>query len=181
MKLFNDDVPLCKLRSFVKSLLVKGGLFALVGVAILPANLAVAEPAAQPLGSEILANLSSVLSTTDLYQKPVEKMTVTATAYNSHEDQTDSTPCVAARGYDLCSANQENVVAANFLPIGTKILVPELYGDQIFTVVDRMNSRYSRFCFGTSCRIDFWKRSYSDARSFGKQVVEIQIIARPEQ
>jgi len=180
MKKTTDDVPLRKLRSLVRSLFSKRGLALLVGVLVLPVNLAVAEPAAQQYGSESLAQISSLVSLPVLYDKPVEKMTVIATSYNSHESQTDSTPCISANGYDLCEADQENVIAANFLPLGSKITVPELYGDQIFTVVDRMNSRYPKFCVGTTCRIDFWKRSYSDARNFGKKTIEIIVLARPE-
>ncbi|PIR87789.1 MAG: hypothetical protein COU10_02865, partial [Candidatus Harrisonbacteria bacterium CG10_big_fil_rev_8_21_14_0_10_45_28] len=107
--------------------------------------MAVAEPAAQPNSFEFLAQISSITSLPVMYEKPVEKMTVTATAYNSVVGQTDSTPCIAARGYDLCEADKENVVAANFVPIGTELLI----NGEKYTVVDRMNSRYSRFCTGT--------------------------------
>lgn len=180
MKFLNDDVPIRRLKSLLKSVLTKRGLAFLVGAVILPVNMAVAEPAAQPNSFEFLAQISSITSLPVLYEKPVEKMTVTATAYNSLAGQTDSTPCIAARGYDLCEADQENVIAANFLPIGAKIAVPELSGDKVYTVVDRMNARYSKFCSGTSCRMDFWMRNYDDARKFGKQTLEIIILSRPE-
>jgi 3D (Asp-Asp-Asp) domain-containing protein len=42
------------------------------------------------------------------------------------------------------------MIAANWLPFGTKVKIPELFGDKIFTVEDRMNARYG---FG---RIDIW-------------------------
>ena len=66
---------------------------------------------------------------------------IPVTAYSSTVDQTDSTPCITANGFDLCAHDQEDVIAANFLPFGTKVRMPELFGDQIFTVQDRMNAR----------------------------------------
>ena len=96
------------------------------------------------------------------------KIKVPMTAYNSEVGQTDDTPCIAARGYDLCAANEENVVAANFLPIGTKIKVPELYGDREFTVVDRMNARYKY-------KVDFWMKSKADAKKFGVKYATVEV------
>jgi len=91
------------------------------------------------------------------------------TAYSSTPEQTDSSPCISASGYNLCKHNRENVVACNFLPFGTKIIIPELDPDRVYTVVDRMNSRYDN-------RIDIWKRSKSDARSFGLRLLTVEII-----
>jgi len=178
MKLSIDGVPLSKLRYLVKEIFTKKGIALLAGVIILPVNLAVAEPSAQANGSDAFGEGLAVVNHPVLVEFIQDKMTVTATSYNSHPGQTDDTPCIAARGYDLCEANMENVIAANFLPMGAKISIPELYGDQIFTVVDRMNSRYPRVCSDTDCRIDLWKRDYSDARNFGKQTVEIVVHSR---
>jgi len=80
--------------------------------------------------------------------KVVRTMTVTTTAYSSTVDQCDSTPCTAADGFNVCEHGKEDVVAANFLKFGTKIRVPALYGDKIFTVHDRMAVRFSN-------RVDF--------------------------
>ena len=99
---------------------------------------------------------------------PRWKIKVPMTAYNSEPGQTDDTPCIAARGYNLCEANEENVVAANFVPIGTKIKVPELYGDKEFTVVDRMNKRYTH-------KVDFWMKSKADAKKFGVKYATVEI------
>ena len=64
------------------------------------------------------------------------------TAYNSVEWQTDATPCIGAEGTDICEIYKlgENICAANFVPLGTKI---EVEGFGICTVRDRMNSRYT--------------------------------------
>lgn len=94
---------------------------------------------------------------------------VTATAYSSTVDQCDSTPCITANGYNVCEANKENVIAANFLRFGTKVLIPDLYGDTVFTVQDRMHPRFSS-------RIDLWKTSRHSAIQFGAQRVKIIVL-----
>ena len=95
-------------------------------------------------------------------------MKIPVSAYNSVPGQTDSTPCIAARGYDLCAANEENVIAANFVPIGTKVKFPEIFGNKEFTVVDRMNARYKY-------RADLWMKQISDARKFGVKYTTIEV------
>ena len=97
-----------------------------------------------------------------VYQIPV-------TAYSSTIDQTDSTPCITANGFDLCAHNQEDVIAANFLPFGTKVRIPELFGDQIFTVQDRMNARYYY-------RADVWMKSRQSAREFGIAYAKLEVL-----
>ena len=91
------------------------------------------------------------------------------TAYSSTIDQTDSTPCITANGFDLCAHNQEDVIAANFLPFGTKVRMPGLYGDRIFTVQDRMNARYYY-------RGDVWMKTRADAIAFGIQYTTIEVV-----
>ncbi len=101
---------------------------------------------------------------------PLWKVRIPMTAYNSLEAQTDSTPCIAASGYDLCEANEENVIAANFLPLGAKVKIPELFGDREFTVVDRMNARYYY-------RADIWMREYEDAKKFGIKYATVEVYS----
>jgi 3D (Asp-Asp-Asp) domain-containing protein len=89
---------------------------------------------------------------------------VTATAYNSMESQCDSTPWITASG----TRCREGVIAANFLPFGTKILI-EGFPNQIFVVEDRMNRRYKY-------RIDIWMRHYKDAIKFGRKEIRYHIL-----
>lgn len=93
----------------------------------------------------------------------------TMTAYNSLPEQTDSTPCITANGFDVCKHWTEDTVAANFLKFGTKIRIPELFGDRIFIVRDRMNARYSD-------RVDIWMKDKQDARKFGRRTAKIEIV-----
>lgn len=91
------------------------------------------------------------------------------TAYNSEPGQTDNSPCITANGFDVCKHGKEDTIAANFLKFGTKVRIPELFGDRVFVVRDRMNSRYTD-------RIDIWMVNRSDALKFGKRVAKIEIV-----
>ncbi len=104
-----------------------------------------------------------VLPKSDL-RNPAYTITVPATAYNSLEGQTDSTPFTTASG----TTTRHGVLAANFLPIGTRVKIPEIYGDDVFVVEDRMNPRYDK-------RVDIWMESYDDAIEFGYKNIEIEV------
>lgn len=85
---------------------------------------------------------------------------MTVTAYNSEVGQCDDTPCITANGFNVCEHGIEDVIATNILPFGTKVMFPELYGDKVFTVQDRMNAKYSY-------RADIWMVNRADAIQFG--------------
>lgn len=90
---------------------------------------------------------------------------VKATAYSSTPDQTDDSPFTMANGKRV----HDGAVAANFLPFGTKVRFPELYGDKVFTVEDRMHRRFSD-------RVDIWMETRSEAIRFGIQDVTMEIL-----
>jgi 3D (Asp-Asp-Asp) domain-containing protein len=94
------------------------------------------------------------------------------TAYTSEAAQTDNTPCITANGFNLCEHGQEDSVAANFLPFGAKIKMPDLFGDKVFVVRDRMNSRYYD-------RVDIWMVDKADAINFGLKITKIEILEEP--
>lgn len=100
----------------------------------------------------------------------VETVKVWATAYSSEIGQTDDTPFVTASG----SKVRDGVVAANFLPFGTKIRIPKLYGDKVFTIEDRMNSRYN-----DQKIIDVWFGDTESAIHFGKKYTSIELVSVP--
>lgn len=89
---------------------------------------------------------------------------VTATAYNSEVGQCDSTPWTTAAG----TRCREGVIAANFLPIGTKVRIEGF--KRTFVVEDRMHRRFSS-------RIDIWFRHRHEALSFGKRKIKYYVIA----
>jgi 3D (Asp-Asp-Asp) domain-containing protein len=91
--------------------------------------------------------------------------TVSATGYSSEVWQTDSTPFTTASNTHV----RDGVIAANFLPFGTLIRIPELYGNKIFIVEDRMNSRYW-------FNVDVWFANTQVARDFGRKNVTIEVL-----
>lgn len=92
-------------------------------------------------------------------------MTVVITAYSSTEDQTDDTPFTTASNKHVV----DGIVAANFLPFGTKLQIPKLFGDKVFVVEDRMHDRFSD-------RVDVWFADREAAMKFGKRATEIVIL-----
>lgn len=91
------------------------------------------------------------------------------TAYNSEAAQTDASPCTTANGFNVCEYGVEDTVAANFLPFGAKVRVPDLFGDRVFIVRDRMNPRFDNY-------IDVWMREKSDAIKFGVQYAKVEVL-----
>ncbi len=98
--------------------------------------------------------------------KPVKTIKVLATAYSSSVDETDSDPFITASGKRVA----DGIVANNLLPLGTKIRIPKLYGDKVFTVYDRMNKRKGNY------HIDLWMPSKTLALNFGVKSVEIEVL-----
>lgn len=97
--------------------------------------------------------------------QPIVLEKVPITAYSSEVGQTDSTPFITASGTTV----RRGVVATNFLPIGARVRFPELYGDAVFIVEDRMNARYNR-------RFDIWMEETADARNFGIQWTTVEVF-----
>lgn len=91
------------------------------------------------------------------------------TAYNSEVGQCDNTPCVAANGFNVCEHGIEDSVATNMFNFGTKIRIPELFGDRVFVVRDRMNKRYTN-------RIDVWMKKKSHAKMLGVQYANVEVL-----
>ena len=98
-------------------------------------------------------------------EKIVSQINVVVTAYSSTPEQTDDTPFITASGTYV----RDGIVAANFLPIGTKIKLPDIYGDRIFTVEDRMHPR-------KQWMVDVWFATYKEAKEFGAKRTYIQVL-----
>lgn len=98
------------------------------------------------------------------------EMVIVVTAYSSTKDQTDSSPCTTANGYNVCKHNIENVIAANFLPFGTHVTFPEVFGEKEFIVQDRMHPRHHN-------RADIWMKSRAAAKKFGIKRMKMVVIA----
>ena len=124
------------------------------------------EPSGTPERSVLVQN-TSLLSVTPHYisRLPKDPIGVIVTAYSSTPEQTDDTPFTTASGTQV----REGIVAANFLPFGTKIMFPELYGNRIFVVEDRMHPR-------KKYQVDIWFPGYEEAKNFGAKTTTIQVV-----
>lgn len=150
---------------------IKNGLFALAVVIVFLEMCFPQYANAQTVNLTVLAHeeieLTSPLDITPVEAvKPKVTKIVSMTAYSSTVDQCDGDPFITASG----SRVRDGIVAANFVPLGTKIKIPALYGDKIFVVEDRMNRRYQS-------RVDIWMNTRQEALNFGvKKQIEIEIL-----
>ncbi|PIZ99024.1 MAG: hypothetical protein COX77_02740 [Candidatus Komeilibacteria bacterium CG_4_10_14_0_2_um_filter_37_10] len=101
---------------------------------------------------------------------PRQSVKITVTAYTSQIAQTDNSPCITASGLDVCQRNAEDIIATNYryLPFGTLVRFPDLFGDKIFQVHDRMNKRYQQHA-------DVWMKDYEMAIKFGRKQTKMEI------
>jgi 3D (Asp-Asp-Asp) domain-containing protein len=99
--------------------------------------------------------------------KIARKINAVVTAYSSSVEQTDDTPFITAAGTSV----RNGIVANNYFPFGTKIRIPQLFGDEVFVVEDRMH-----WTKGNN-HIDIWFPEYEEALNFGAKITEIEILA----
>ncbi len=99
--------------------------------------------------------------------KPVETHVFNLSAYTSSVEECDSDPFTTADG----STTHDGVVATNILPFGTKLRIPSLFGDKIFEVHDRMNTRYNN-----KYNLDIWMSDKTDMRQFGRRDAVVEIV-----
>lgn len=97
--------------------------------------------------------------------KEKRKINVFVTAYSSTPCQTDGNPFITAAGTSV----RDGIVATNLLPFGTKIRMPQIYGEKIFVVEDRMHPR-------NSVHVDVWFPTYWEAKAFGVRKTYIEIL-----
>lgn len=99
------------------------------------------------------------------YEQAKRTINIVVTSYNSVPEQTDSTPFITAFGTQV----RDGIVATNYLPKGTKVRFPDLYGDKVFVVEDRMNIRYHK-------RMDIWSPDQEFSRQFGARYLRMEIL-----
>lgn len=125
--------------------------------------------------SSAAGNASSIISTAgmqgidDHLLPNTDATMVWVTAYASVPNETDGSPFITANGDYV----HEGVIAANWLPFGTQVKIPALFGDRIFTVEDRMNQVFNQ-------RADIWMPTVSAALHFGIQHVQVVIVNEPQ-
>ena len=90
---------------------------------------------------------------------------VELSAYTSEVAQTDDSPFITAKGTHV----RDGIVATNMFPFGTTLKIPSLYGDKIFVVEDRMNTRYQN-------NVDIWFDDKPAALKLGRRLIQIEVI-----
>jgi 3D (Asp-Asp-Asp) domain-containing protein len=88
------------------------------------------------------------------------------TAYSSTRDQTDGDPFTTASGAKV----KDGIIAMNGVPFGTKIRIPEKYGDKVFVVQDRMAARHGSY------RADIWMKTRTEAKQWGVRRVKVEFV-----
>ena len=116
-------------------------------------------------GSIIMVQDNSFISNNSHFSSDSKTIYVIATAYSSTVSQTDDTPFITALGTTV----RDGIIAANFLPFGARIKIPELFGDKIFEVEDRMAP-------SKGYHIDVWFSTYQEAKEFGAHITQIEIL-----
>ncbi len=114
-------------------------------------------PAYLTTGAEegVVENLPAIKEAHEVY----------VTAYSSTPGQTDDTPFITATGNTV----RDGIIAANFLDFGTEVQIPELFGEEVFVVDDRMHPRKKNF-------IDVWMPTREDALRFGITYATILVL-----
>lgn len=124
------------------------------------------EPALQRQDTIIHNGKLTLCKLDSTHYEVVKTKKVIVTAYSSTPDQTDDTPFTTASGTRV----RNGIVAINGLKFGTKVRFPELFGDEVFTVEDRMHSRKKNHA-------DIWMEHRQDAKQFGAKFnVKIEIL-----
>lgn len=145
----------------------------MIGNILMPSALGALPDGGLPKKETVALMVEAMLNETRAYGRlpeapvgePRLSLRVPVTAYSSEVWQTDSTPFITAWGTKV----RDGIVAANFLPMGTRVRIPELFGDKIFVVEDRMNPRYYY-------HMDVWMGDTGQARNFGRKYVKIEVF-----
>ncbi|MDO8574409.1 MAG: hypothetical protein Q7R86_02180 [bacterium] len=101
----------------------------------------------------------------EVHRNVLEVREVWITAYSSTPEETDDTPFITASGTSV----RDGVLATNLLPFGTEVMIPETFGDKVFTVEDRMHQRKIN-------NVDVWMASRSEALQFGRKYATIVVL-----
>jgi len=109
-------------------------------------------------------NIKIISSLPENESLPYYETYITATAYTSRESETDGSPYLAAWGDHVFWG----MIASNAFSKGTKIQIPDYFGNKMFSILDRMNERYYY-------RIDVWMDDLNNATSWGAKYIKIRV------
>ena len=109
---------------------------------------------------------SEITIETENSVKVAKTIKMVITAYSSTPEETDSTPFITASGKKVT----DGIIANNMLPFGTKVRIPNLYGNKVFIVEDRMHQRKGEY------HVDIWFPEYNQAKEFGAKLTNIEVL-----
>ncbi len=147
-------------KIIITALLVVAGTLTVGTVGVIHGDTEIPKEAAPISDSGALLNHSPITSK----PRSISSERV-ITAYSSRVKETDSTPFITASGTTV----RDGVVAVNWLPIGTKVRIPKLFGDKVFIVEDRMAEKNKE-------KLDIWFKTTEEAIRFGMQKAQIEIL-----
>jgi 3D (Asp-Asp-Asp) domain-containing protein len=139
-------------------------VLAVIGLLAYPATIQADTVIPHPQ-STVFAAPAAVAATSAVPAIAPDTKTVWVTAYTSDPDETSDHPLITASGGMV----GDGIVAANFLPFGTQIEIPSLFGSKVFTVEDRTNQKFSG-------RVDIWMPTVTQAVNFGIEHAQIVIL-----
>ena len=103
----------------------------------------------------------------EVERRPAKRVIrLTVTAYSSTVDQTDGDPFTTASGTQV----RDGIIAYNYLPFGTRVRFPDIFGDKVFVVQDRLNARAGTYL------ADIWMPSREQAIQWGHKVLRMEIL-----
>lgn len=140
--------------------------YVFVGILLGICLMGIATPKITSASFDNATNATYIVKNTSWVRNTVKKLDVVITAYTSTPDQTDDSPFITASNKYV----KDGIIANNMLPFGTKVRIPELYGNKVFTVEDRMNKRKGNY------RFDIWMADLEDAIHFGVKKVQIEVL-----
>lgn len=111
-------------------------------------------------------SISPICSPQTLQTREPQRIWVVVTAYSSTPHQTWGNPYLTASNTWV----EEGMVANNLLPFGTRIRIPEIFGDKVFVVEDRMSWKKGYY------HVDIWFPSFMEARDFGAKRTYIEVL-----
>lgn len=103
----------------------------------------------------------------DVAQYEIKKtIRLTVTAYSSTVDQTDGDPWTTASGATV----RDGIIAHNVLPFGTRVRFPDVFGEKVFIVQDRLSPRKGYYI------ADIWMPTREQAKAWGAPILKMEVL-----
>jgi 3D (Asp-Asp-Asp) domain-containing protein len=130
---------------------------------VVPSLVTEAQVAPGTVNTPTTSTTAAITATTTV---PIpEILHLVITAYASVPDETSDHPFITASG----NLVRDGIVATNLLPFGTKVMIPSLFGNKVFTVEDRMNRKFNT-------RMDIWMPTVAGAVVFGIHTADVVVL-----